>query len=185
MSELKQDKGLIAFEQGDYETAFAEWLQLAENQHPQACHNLALLYEEGLGVEQDLELAEKWCEKAAQLGLPVAQHHLGYFLWERDTISALDTWEQAAQAGVAAAQFDLAMQYMLGEVIEQDNDMAADWYEEAAMQGHMEAQFQLGVLYANAEQFANAQYWWQQASLQGHENATFNLKRLAEMGLVA
>lgn len=109
MTESIQDKGLLAFEQGNYEVAFEEWLKLAEQQHPQACHNLAMLYESGMGVEENRDLAQMWCEKAAHLGLPSAQHHLGYFLWDTDAIAALDTWEQAAQAGVAAAQFDLAI----------------------------------------------------------------------------
>lgn len=183
MTESIQDKGLLAFEQGNYEVAFEEWLKLAEQQHPQACHNLAMLYESGMGVEENRDLAQMWCEKAAHLGLPSAQHHLGYFLWDTDAIAALDTWEQAAQAGVAAAQFELAMQYVQGEVIEQDNDAAADWFEAAAVQGHVEAQFQLGVLYANAQQYANAQSWWEKAAESGHENAQFNLTRLKEMGL--
>lgn len=179
----EQDLGLIAFEQGDYTTAYTEWLKLAENDHPQACHNIAMLYESGYGVEQDSTLAQTWCEKAAQLGLPTAQHHYGYFLLENDPINALNWWEKAAQAGLADAQYDLASQYMLGELIPQDNDTAADWYEEAAMQGHTDAQFNLGVLYANAQQFANARYWWEQAAMQQHEPSQINLNRLKEMGL--
>ncbi len=183
MSEQQnQDLGLVAFEQGDYETAFKEWLTLAEQDHPQACHNIAMLYESGYGVEENQELAKTWCEKAAKLGLPTAQHHYGYFLLENDAVAALDWWERAAQAGLADAQYDLASQYMIGEIIPQDNDTAADWYEEAAMQGHVGAQFNLGVLYANAQQFANARYWWEQAAQQQHEQAQINLTRLSEMG---
>ncbi|UOP06604.2 tetratricopeptide repeat protein [Alysiella crassa] len=181
--QTEQDLGLIAYQQGDYETAFAEWHKLALNDNPQACHNIAMLYEMGQGVEQDLELAKHWCEQAIKLGLVEAQHHLGYLLLESDPIAALECWQKAAEAGLAQAQYDLGGQYAAGDIIPQDNDTAADWYEEAAMQGHTEAQFHLGVLYANAEQYANARHWWLQAAEQGHELAQFNLQRMKEMGL--
>lgn len=182
MSEKTQDAGLLAYENGDYITAFNEWLALAEADNAQACHNIAMLYESGQGIEQNPELAQLWCEKAAKLGLVTAQHHLGYMLLESDPIAALHHWQKAAEQGLADAQYDLGTQYMLGEVIPQNNDTAADWYEEAAMQGHVSAQFNLGVLYANAEQYANARHWWEQAAQAGHENAKFNLTRLSEMG---
>lgn len=182
MSETTQDTGLLAYQNGDYTTAFNEWLVLAQSENAQACHNIAMLYEAGQGVEYNPELAKQWCEKAAQLGLATAQHHLGYMLLESDPTAAIHSWEQAAEQGLADAQYDLASQYMLGEIIPQDNDLAADWYETAAMQGHIAAQFNLGVLYANAKQYANARYWWEKAADNGHENAQLNLTRLQEFG---
>lgn len=182
MSETTPDAGLIAYENGDYTTALNEWLPLAESDNAQACHNLALLYEAGQGVEQNAELAKLWCEKAAKLGLATAWHHLGYMLLSDDPTSALHSWQQAAEQGLANAQYDLASQYMIGKIVAPNNDTAADWYEAAAFQGHINAQFNLGVLYANVHQYANARYWWQQAADQGHEQASLNLVRLSELG---
>ena len=46
-----------AFERGDYVSASEEWKRLAEKGDPKAQHNLGLLFDQGLGVEQDYEQA--------------------------------------------------------------------------------------------------------------------------------
>lgn len=181
MTEI-QDPALIAYEQGDFATAFELWQKLADEGNPQACHNISMLYANGQGIEQNDELAKLWCEKSAQLGHLPAQHHLGYILLESDPETALAWWQKAAEAGLADAQYDLAQQYLIGELVEADMDTAADWYELAAEQGHDGSQFNLGVLYANAKQFANARYWWEKASASGNEQAQEALAQLSQMG---
>ncbi|SOD67320.1 tetratricopeptide repeat protein [Alysiella filiformis] len=179
--ENQTDLGMIAYEQGDFATAFAEWTKLSENGNAQAHHNLAMLYENGQGVAENLDLAKQFCQKAAELGLANAQYHLGYMLLGSDPKAALDWWEQAAQQGLAEAQHDLAQQYLLGENVAQDLDLAADWYEAAAQQNHTPSQFNLGVLYANVQQYANARYWWEKAAALNSEDAIAALQKLNEM----
>ena len=79
MSSNEQDAGLLAYEQGDFAAALAEWRQLAEEGNLQACHNIAIMYEMGQGVEADLAQAQQWCERAAQGGSVPAQAHFGLF----------------------------------------------------------------------------------------------------------
>ena len=43
-------KGLEAFNAKDYEAALAEWMPLAKNGDLNAMYNIALMYDEGLGV---------------------------------------------------------------------------------------------------------------------------------------
>lgn len=180
--ENQEDLGIIAYQNGDYATAFAEWSKLADAGNIQAYHNLAMLYANGQGVEENDDLAREWCEKAANAGLATAQHHLGYILLAAgETDVALNWWEQAAEQGLADAQHDLAQQYLLGELIEKDLDTAADWYEAAANQDHTPSQYNLGVLYANVSQFANARYWWEKAAALGNEQAIAALQKLNEM----
>ena len=67
------DEGFAAFERGDYETAFREWLPLAEAGNATAQYNLGLLYDKGQGVPQDDQEALRWWRKAAEQGLAEAQ----------------------------------------------------------------------------------------------------------------
>ena len=59
------EKGLRAYDQGDYATA-AKWYRLAGEQgHVAAQLFLGLMYDEGQGVPQDYVEAAKWFRKAA------------------------------------------------------------------------------------------------------------------------
>ncbi len=53
------DKGVEAFNNGDYATAIKEWTPLAEQGDVIAQYNLAVLYEKGKGVLQDHKTAFK------------------------------------------------------------------------------------------------------------------------------
>ena len=57
--------GLAAYAAGDYATAFAAWLPMAETGDLGAMYNVALLYDYGLGVEEDKAAAIRWYEPAA------------------------------------------------------------------------------------------------------------------------
>lgn len=184
MTESTQDAGLIAYQQGDYETALNEWHKLAESGNSQAMHNLAILYENGLGVAQDEAQAQYWCEQSAQAGNLHAQTHLGYILRQQGNFQAAnDWWQRAADAGDADAQNNLGLAYHHGEGVEQDNDTAADWFEAAALQNHAGAQFNMGVLYANGQRFAHARHWWHKAAELGNEDAQAALAQLDAMGV--
>jgi hypothetical protein len=54
-----------------------------------------------------------------------------------------------ADAGDAAAQFNLGFAYSFGEGVPQDDVQAVSWFRQAAEQGHAIAQYNLGVMYAS------------------------------------
>ena len=58
-------KGLAAYDSGDYATALREWTPLAEQGHAGAQNNLGLMYYNGEGVPQDDKTAVKWYRLAA------------------------------------------------------------------------------------------------------------------------
>ena len=62
------DKGMDAYNNGDYATALEEWTPLAERGDPYAQNNLALMYYYGEGVLQDYQTAAKWYTLAAEQG---------------------------------------------------------------------------------------------------------------------
>jgi TPR repeat protein len=71
------EKGLKAYQSGDYQTALHEWRPLAEQGDAKAQNNLGVMYEKGLGVPQDYAEAVKWYRKAAEQGDARAQNNLG------------------------------------------------------------------------------------------------------------
>lgn len=184
MSNTIPDAGLQAYQQGDFATALAEWQKLAKAGNSQAMHNLAILYENGQGVDADAKEAQFWCERAAEAGNAQAQTHLGYMLQQQGDFTTANTWWlRAAEAGDADAQNNLGLAYHNGEGVEADDDTAADWFEAAALQNHTGAQFNMGVLYANGQRFAHARHWWQKAADLGNENAQAALNQLDKMGV--
>ena len=75
--EDRLNAGLAALKREHYATALRAWLPLAEAGDPEAQANVGYMYEEGLGVTQQFDIAVSWYEKAAALGSMQANHNLG------------------------------------------------------------------------------------------------------------
>ena len=72
------EKGVRAFETGDYATAVKEWWFLAERGDAQAQVALGARYFHGQGVIQDYKEAVKWWHRSAEGGNASAQDNLGW-----------------------------------------------------------------------------------------------------------
>ena len=72
------DKGLAAYNAGDYASTIKEWTPLAETGASIAQYNLGYMYEYGQGVSQDYAEAVNWWRLAAEQGVAQAQNNLGY-----------------------------------------------------------------------------------------------------------
>jgi len=79
ISSYSQDllKAFDAYNKQDFETAYKEWLPLAENGDAIAQSSLGILYKSGEGVIQDFEMAFKWFKLSAEQGYAFAQTMLG------------------------------------------------------------------------------------------------------------
>ena len=72
------DRGMDAYQSGDYAHALGLWKTLADNEHAQASYNLGFIYEFGYGVApRDME-AFNYYLRAAQLGHIQAQHTVAW-----------------------------------------------------------------------------------------------------------
>ena len=60
-------------------------------------------------------------------------------------------YRQAAEQGIADAQYSLGGMYYNGEGVAQDYKQAIKWYSQAAEQGYVRAQNNLGVMYYNGD----------------------------------
>ena len=131
------DKGVAAYDSGDFATALREWRPLAAQGYASAQSNLGLMYRKGEGVIQDDKEAVKWYELAAAQGLADAQISLGLMYANgegviQDDKEAVRLYGLAAAQGHASAQYNLGLMYANGEGVIQDNVYAHVWFNIAS-----------------------------------------------------
>lgn len=71
------DKADVAYDNGNYMTAFQKLLPLAEQGNPIAQFNIGFMYSKGQGVVQNDSKAAFWFQKSASQGFPQAQFAIG------------------------------------------------------------------------------------------------------------
>ena len=64
-------KGVTAYQSGDFATALREWTPLAEQGNVGAQYLLGVMYRKGLGVPQDNMTAVKWYHLLPNRGIPM------------------------------------------------------------------------------------------------------------------
>ena len=143
-------KAYALYKAGNYEQARLLWEDLAARGNTTAMNNLANLYDQGQGVDEDPAQAARLLKQAAKLGDPVAQLNLGLAYEkgrgvERNNQTAAHWFRQAAVKGDKDAQFNLgvmlATAYGAGpeKVTPEQRSEALEWLRKAAAQQHPEA----------------------------------------------
>ena len=127
------DKGLTAYNNGDYATALKEWKPLAEEGDVDAQYHLGVLYDNGDGVPQDYKEAVRWYTLAAEQGVAEAQFNLGNMYYDGQGVSvdykeAVRWFTLAAEQGDVDAQYNLDFIHRKGLGVPQD-DKEAVWYD--------------------------------------------------------
>ncbi len=185
-------EGVAAHDAGDFETAFQEFLPLAQEGDEVAQFNIGVMYQFGQGRPKNDTEAGYWYRLAAERGHASAQFNLGwmyengYGVPENDA-EAVKWYRRAAEQGDASAQFNLGLMYAHGEGVLENNAEAARWYRRAAEQGDAQAQFNLGLMYefgeGVAENDAEAVRWYRHAADQGNAKAQTNLGFMYDFGM--
>jgi len=131
------EKGLAAFNEGDYATSLAECQPLADEGVAGAQFCVGRLYANGFGVAMDDALAIKWYTLACDGGHAEARFNLGVMYangWGVDM-----NWDEAArfyvlsaEQGFVPAQKALAYAYGHGMGVQKDRVQAYTWYDIAA-----------------------------------------------------
>lgn len=130
------EKGLVRFEQGDYDGAYRELKPSAESGDVRAQYVVGVMYLSGLGVEADDDRAHHWLRRAAEGGHVEAQVELARLYRDghgvsRDQGRMVHWYQQAAAQGHVGAQLFVADAYAYGNGIEKDLVLAYVWYEVA------------------------------------------------------
>ncbi len=99
-----------------------------------------------------------------------------------DYQTAFREFSVAAESGLDAAQYNLAILYFTGQGVAQDLGLAFRWTEAAALQGHLGAQANLGSLYMEGsgveQDVTTAIAWFTAAARGGHANSAFALANM-------
>jgi uncharacterized protein len=182
-------KGLSAYEAGNYELALKEFLFEANAGNAEAQFELGNMYKYGEGVPEDYVEAVKWWRLAAEQGYGFAQNELGHTYIRgidvpKNDFEAVKWFRMSAEQGSTNSQYNLGQIYEFGSWVIEDDAEAAKWYRLAADQGYFPAQLRLGIMYAKgsgvAEDYVLAYMWWNLAAAQGNESARENKKTIQE-----
>jgi uncharacterized protein len=110
---------------------------LAHAGNAEAGFLLGTAWAEGLGKQEDPEIALQWYRQAAAQGHVLAQHNIGnvYFSGtgvEQSDTDAVHWWQLAANAGDTVPMYRLGTMYELGRGVDADIEQALAWYQAAA-----------------------------------------------------
>ncbi len=114
------EEGVAAYEAGNPQLAAKEFRAAAEKGNAECQYNLALMYEQGMGIAKDEKEAVVWYKKSAEQGNSNAQFNLGV-LYENgrgtkvDFAQANQWYRKAAVQGDALAIGNLGMLYVRGD----------------------------------------------------------------------
>ena len=134
-------KGVSAYESGDYPTALGEFTESAEQGDAASQMYLGFMYKHEIGVPRSYKQALEWFTKAAAQGDAESQFYLGIMSSAGQGVPqsykrAVKWYTMAAKQGHAEAQYALARRYARGEGVPQDNIYAHMWFNLAAADGH-------------------------------------------------
>lgn len=126
----------VAYDRADLKSALKVWLATAAGGDPEAQTNVGEIYERGMGVDPNYELAAQWYQKAADKGYSRGIFNLGT-LYEQgrgvpqDSLKALNLYRQAwgipedslIYASAAQKEQDALRQQMESQIAEKDGQL--------------------------------------------------------------
>ncbi len=146
---------------------------------------LGYMYDEGFGVEKDMQKAVELYEKAADKKHAYGQNNLGYAYAngegvEKDMKKGYELFKKSANQGNMSGQNSLGYAYAHGEGVEKDIKEAIKWYKRAADRGYASAQNNLACVYENGDSgikpgIKEAIKWYERSAVQGNSAALNNL----------
>lgn len=123
-----------------YYAEAAKWYQITADHDQESMFQLAHLYDDGKGVEQDSEKAMNLYRNAAELGHVNAQFNMGCILLDKEKYSEAKKWFlMAAEQGDIEAEYNLGYIYEKGYGVDVNLEEACRWYKLAADQGDEDA----------------------------------------------
>jgi len=158
--------------------AQADHLPPGHNGHPFS--HPARLHGKACGLRPVQQAGHSGSATACKIGDAEAQSNLGVMLASRGEYAQAAYWEeQAANAGLDTAAYNLGTLYFNGEGFPKDYVTAHRWFMQSAARGNMYAEFQLAMTYNTGQgvekDSAKEIYWYEKAARQGLPAAQYNL----------
>ena len=180
--------GIVAYERGDYDTAFAELNAPDTRNVPEAKFYLGRMYLFGSGVEPDPARGVALLSEAAEAGvldaaIALAQAYDFGRGVAKDRMQGYRYWRLAAELGHGKAMLEVGLRLESGETPEgADPAAAADWFARATAAGEIVANAYLGALYEQGlgvtRDLAEAERLYRLAAQKGSFFAMDHLARL-------
>ena len=122
------ERGIAAFEANNLPLAYKEFREAADAGDVGSQYNVALMFEQGIGVEKDEKQAVVWYEKASNQGSSAAQFNLGVMYengrgTEVDFAKARKWYRKASVQGDPLAIGNLGMLYVRGDGVKEDKTL--------------------------------------------------------------
>ncbi|MFB9052309.1 tetratricopeptide repeat protein [Formosa undariae] len=119
------ESGIKAAESNNMPLAFENFMEAAKEGHEYAQFNIGLMYEQGLGVQKNLEEAFSWYSKSAAQENSAAQFNLGVcyengFGTAVDFDKANEWYRKASIQGDGLAVGNLGMLYIRGDGVKEN-----------------------------------------------------------------
>lgn len=127
------DSAARAYQIGDYPQARLEFEKLAKAGDIHAQFDLAQMYSQGIGGEQNSQVAWRWLLQSANGGNAAAMLDIGMryesgVSQAQNFVMALSWYRKAAAAGHAVASFNIATMYIMGSGVARDLVRGYAWY---------------------------------------------------------
>ena len=125
----------------NYAEAVAYFTIAAQEHIPQAEHHLGIMYEYGLGVEENFEKAADWYRRATEKQYLESMYHLGLMYshgrpgFQQDFHLAFPLFEAGARSGHGPSQYMLGIFFAFGYGFEPEYTTAIKWFERAVGSG--------------------------------------------------
>lgn len=174
----------------DPKAAYSAYLTGAEAGQTDCMLRVANLCLQGKGVEKDEAKAIEWIDKAAKAGNPSAAYEMASRLSRAEKPDPLKFYPYllaAANGDLPAAQNELGLLYVSGNLGAADATAAVAWLTRAAKNGLADAQSNLGAFYERGVgvpvNYSSAGELYSLAANQGHAAATSALARMTSQGI--
>jgi len=187
--------GLYLYKEQKYKNAVELFKKSKDLGCTRGANNLGLCYEQGLGVEQDLEFAIKCYKESAEKKYPQAMFNLGYlFLRKAKTTESVEEFEECAywlraaiseDATMAEPYFYLGFLFEKGLGVNYDLRVALGYYKEAGNRGYVPGIVKCGeILYERSELLGTEKEegikFYEMAAEKGDETAKEFLEELKQ-----
>ncbi|OOV19568.1 T9SS type A sorting domain-containing protein [Flavobacterium sp. LM4] len=147
---------------------------------PKAMNMLAILYSDGVGTEQNQELALSWFLKAAEAGYAKAWFNVGTMHREglgtpQDFKKAFEYYSKGAALKATSSVFGKGYMLYKGLGCQQDYKQAFELFKESSQYGSLGSMYLLGICYRNGygtpKDLVAAKQWLTKAANYGYEPA--------------
>lgn len=118
-----------------------------------AFHLMAKLYQNGIGVKQDQQLATKYLDKLAEKQYGPVLFDRAFIAFEQGNLKqGINLLDQASESRFVEASYYLARMYQQGNFIEKDINKAALYYEKVVKRDYKDSRHRLALIIEEMEE---------------------------------